>query len=151
MSTTNHEEFRAFGAYGAAQRRSGSWYSSLAASSVIYIVIGLLVLSIPVTKHIIQSKPIQLTFVEKVVKAPPPSHPPAPKLDAKDAVKAPQPHKPQPRRRRRLPRPSSGPIRRSGSSTSRRRRRSWWRPKEMPKEVAEGGRREPGQGHRGLR
>ena len=75
MSTTNQEEFRAFGAYGAAQRRGGSWYSSLAASSVIYVVIGLLVMSIPVTKRIIQSKPIQLTFVEKVVRQPPPPPP----------------------------------------------------------------------------
>jgi len=94
MSTTNQEEFRAFGAYGAAQRRSGSWYSSLAASSVIYVVIGLLVMSIPVTKRIIQSKPIQLTFVEKVVRQPPPPPPPAPKLEPKP-VTAPQPHRPQ--------------------------------------------------------
>ena len=104
MSTTNHEEFRAFGAYGAAQRRSGSWYSSLAASSVIYLVVGLLVMSIPVTKRIIQSKPIQLTFVEKVVRQPPPPPPPAPRLEPKP-VTAPQPHKPQLVAPAALPRP----------------------------------------------
>src|SRR4029077_21293562 len=95
MWTTNQEEFRAFGAYGAAQRRGGSWYSSLAASSVIYVVIGLLVMSIPVTKRIIQSKPIQLTFVEKVVRQPPPPPPPAPKLEPKP-VTAPEAPPPPP-------------------------------------------------------
>src|SRR5262249_43273497 len=94
MSTTNREEFRAFGSYGASQSSGGGRDSSLAASSVIYLVIGLLVMSIPVTKHIIQSKPIQLTFTEKVVRQPPPPPPPAPKLDIKP-VAPPQPPKPQ--------------------------------------------------------
>src|SRR5262249_33687516 len=78
MSTTNREEFRAFGSYGASQSTGGSWDLSLAASSVIYLVIGLLVMSIPVTKHIIQSKPIQLTFTGKGVRPPPPLPPPGP-------------------------------------------------------------------------
>jgi len=134
MSTTNREDFRAFGSYGAAQRTGGTWYSSLAASSVIYLIIGLLVMSIPVTKHIIQSKPIQLTFTEKVVRQPPPPPPPAPKLDVKP-VAPPQPHKPQ----LVAPAAAAAPIIRPDQKIRRLDKppppKKFEAPKEMPKEI----------------
>ena len=134
MSTTSREEFRAFGSYGAAQGTGTSWKSSLAASSVIYILVGLLVMSIPVTKHIIQSKPIQLTFVEKVVRQPPPPPPPPPKLDVKP-VQAPQPHKPQIV----APAAAAAPVIRPDQKIRKLDkpppRKKFEAPKEMPKEV----------------
>ncbi len=66
------QAFGSFAQYGKSVDK-GSWLSSLAASSLIYVVIGLLVLSIPVTKHVIeQRRPVQLKFVERVVKTPAP-------------------------------------------------------------------------------
>ncbi len=70
------EAFGSFTHYGESADK-GSWFSSLAASSVIYVVIGLLVLSIPVTKRIVEKrKPVQIKFVERVPKTPPPTLPP---------------------------------------------------------------------------
>src|SRR5262245_62229209 len=103
MSTTSGEEFRAFGSYGAAQGTGTSWKSSLAASSVIYILIGLIVMSIPVTKHIIQSKPIQLTFVEKVVRQPPAPAPPPPHFPLNPLARPPPPTSPRAQPPRRPP------------------------------------------------
>jgi len=73
------QAFQAFSHFGQtdAETSRGSWLSSLAASSVIYVIIGLVVLSIPVTKHIVERRQIQIKFVEKV-KAPPPIAIPAP-------------------------------------------------------------------------
>jgi protein TonB len=77
------EAFGSFTHYGESAEKS-SWASSLLASSVIYVVIGLLVLSIPVTKHIVeQRRPVQLKFVERVVKTPPPIDVPQPRLEEK--------------------------------------------------------------------
>jgi len=74
------QAFGSFTHYGESADK-GSWMSSLAASSAIYVVIGLLVLSIPVTKHVIQArKPVEIKFVERVVKAPPPADIPPPKI-----------------------------------------------------------------------
>src|SRR5215813_10638919 len=74
------QAFGSFTHYGESADK-GSWMSSLAASSAIYVVIGLLVLSIPVTKHVIQArKPVEIKFVERVVKAPPPVDIPQPKI-----------------------------------------------------------------------
>src|SRR5262249_2563482 len=71
-TTMAEQAFGSFTHYGESADK-GSWLSSLAASSAIYLVLGLLVLSIPVTKHVIQArKPVQIKFVERVVKAPPP-------------------------------------------------------------------------------
>ena len=73
---------------------SRSWLSSLAASSIIYVGIGLLVLSIPVTQHIVERRrEVELKFVEKVVKPPPPPPPvEAPKLEPpKPAIAKPAP------------------------------------------------------------
>lgn len=76
MSEKGYQAFSHFGHTDAETSRS--WLSSLAASSVIYIAVGLLVLSIPVTRHIVERKQVQIKFVEKVIKAPPPIPVPAP-------------------------------------------------------------------------
>jgi periplasmic protein TonB len=66
------QAFGSFAHYGESADK-GSWLSSLAASSFIYVLIGLAVLSIPVTQHVIEKrKPVQVKFVERLVKPPPP-------------------------------------------------------------------------------
>jgi periplasmic protein TonB len=89
------ESFRAFGAYGHTEAEtSRSWFSSLAASSVIYVGIALLVLSIPVTQRIVEKRrEVEIKFVEKVLKPPPPPPPvQAPKIEPpKPAVAKPAP------------------------------------------------------------
>lgn len=76
--------FGSFTHYGEPAEKS-TWASSLLASSAIYVVIGLLVLSIPVTKRIVeQRRPVQLKFVERVVKTPLPSvDVPQPRIEEK--------------------------------------------------------------------
>ena len=92
----SQESFRAFGSYGHTEAEtSRSWFSSLAASSVIYVGIALLVLSIPVTQRIVEKrKEVEIKFVEKVVK-PSPSPPPpvqAPRIEPpKPAIAKPAP------------------------------------------------------------
>jgi periplasmic protein TonB len=91
----SQESFRAFGSYGHTEAEtSRSWFSSLAASSVIYVAIALGVLSIPVTQRIVERrKEVEIKFVEKVVKPPPPPPPvEAPKIEPpKPAVAKPAP------------------------------------------------------------
>ena len=90
------EAFGSFTHYGESSEK-GSWLSSLVASSAIYVVIGLVVLSIPVTKRIVETRrPVRVTFVERVVKAPPPVEIPVPKIDQPAPVAAPR-ALPQPR------------------------------------------------------
>jgi protein TonB len=87
------ESFRAFGSFGHTEAEtSRSWFSSLAASSVIYVAIALVVLSIPVTQRIVERrKEVEIKFVEKVVKPPPPPVE-APKIEPpKPAVAKPAP------------------------------------------------------------
>jgi len=86
------EAFGSFTHYGESSDK-GSWLSSLMASSAIYVVIGLLVLSIPVTKRIVETRrPVRVTFVERVVKAPPspPLEMPVPKIERPAPVAAPR-------------------------------------------------------------
>src|SRR5262245_14881595 len=91
----SQETFRAFGSYGYTDAESSrGWFSSLAASSITYVGIALLVLSIPVTQHIVENrKQVEIKFVEKVVKLPPPPPPvEAPKLEPpKPAIAKPAP------------------------------------------------------------
>jgi protein TonB len=84
------EAFGSFTHYGESNEKS-SWLSSLAASSAVYVVIGLLVLSIPVTKRIVETrKSVPIKFVERVVKAPPPVDIPVPKIEQPAPVAAPR-------------------------------------------------------------
>jgi protein TonB len=85
------EAFGSFTHYGESEEKS-SWLGSLAASSAIYVLIGLLVLSIPVTQHVIErAKPVEVKFVEKVLRTPPPTLPPVemPKIEQPKPVVAP--------------------------------------------------------------
>lgn len=85
------ESFSSFTHYGESKDK-GSWLGSLAASSAIYVVIGLLVLSIPVTKRVIEkTRPVEVKFVERVPKAPPPTLPQIdlPKIEQPKPVAAP--------------------------------------------------------------
>lgn len=72
---------RAFGAYVDADVTSRSWGASFAASAAIYtgMVVTALVLG-RATQKIIQEKAVDITFVEKVVKAPPPPPPVIPQI-----------------------------------------------------------------------
>jgi protein TonB len=79
----------AFGSYTAHEETSRSWLSSLAASSVIYVGLVALLVTFTATKTIIEKKPVELTFVEKVVKeVPPPPPPPPPAPEVKPAPPA---------------------------------------------------------------
>jgi periplasmic protein TonB len=70
---------RAFGAYAARDESPRQWLASLAASSGIYVLLGVLVVLIgSATQRLVREKPVDITFVEKVVQEPPPPPPPAP-------------------------------------------------------------------------
>lgn len=85
------EAFGSFTHYGESAEK-GSWLSSLLASSAIYVVLGLLVLSIPVTRHIVeQRRPVEVKFVQRVVKAPPPIDLPKIEQPVQAPVTAPKP------------------------------------------------------------
>src|SRR5437660_72968 len=80
----------AFSAFGAPADVGGArpWLASLAASSAIYVAVGVaIVLFGTATKRIVQEKRVDVTFVEKVVTEPPPPPPPV-------AVPAPEPQAP---------------------------------------------------------
>ena len=68
-----------FGSYGHDFKTSGSWGSSLVASSTIYVLVGIVLASGMATKtYIERKKPVPVKFVEKVAK-PRPLAPPPPK------------------------------------------------------------------------
>jgi protein TonB len=84
------EAFGSFTHYGESSDK-GSWLSSLAASAGIYVVLGLLVLSIPVTKHIVeQRRPVEVKFVERVVTPQPAIEVPQPRIDDPKPIAAPR-------------------------------------------------------------
>ncbi len=87
MSSSGTETFdNAFSAYGPGNKAQRSWLSSVLASSAIYIGLAFLVAALSATKAIVQQKaPVELKFVEKIVKAPepPPPPPPAPMAEVK--------------------------------------------------------------------
>jgi protein TonB len=85
------EAFGSFTHYGETAEK-GSWLSSLVASAGIYVLLGLLVLSIPVTKHIVeQQRPVEVKFVERVVKPPPPAiEVPQPRIEEPKPLAAPR-------------------------------------------------------------
>lgn len=77
MSDTSETTFTTFGAYGSRPGTQRSWLSSLMASSAIYVGVIALIAALSATKTIIEkTKPVELKFVEKVVKEPPPPPPP---------------------------------------------------------------------------
>jgi len=73
-----------FGSYGADLDTGRSWFSSLLASSGIYLLLGLLVASGMATKTIIERKrPVPVKFVEKVVRPAAPVPPPPKPVELK--------------------------------------------------------------------
>jgi periplasmic protein TonB len=77
MSDTSETTFTTFGAYGPRTDTQRSWLSSLMASSAIYLGVIALVAALSATRTIIEkTKPVELKFIEKVVKEPPPPPPP---------------------------------------------------------------------------
>jgi periplasmic protein TonB len=86
--TTSDTTFTTFGSYGRGPTTHRSWLSSLMASSAIYVAVIALIVALSATKTIIEkTKPVELKFVEKVVKEPPPPPPP---VEVKPEIK-PQP------------------------------------------------------------
>ena len=84
MATSFTSDDNPFGSYGHGVTTRGSWASSLAASGTIYVLIGLVLASGMATKtYIERKKPVQVKFVEKVVKPPPPVAPPPKPVEAK--------------------------------------------------------------------
>ena len=64
------EQPSAFGHYGETEHVSGNWAAALLTSSVLYVLIGIFVLVIGAftKKMVIEPEPVDVTFVEKVVK-----------------------------------------------------------------------------------
>lgn len=80
-----------FGSFGHEFESRRSWVSSLAASSTVYVLLGLVAASVTATKtYIERKKPVPVKFVEKVVKPPPPA-PPMPKEPPKPVELKPPP------------------------------------------------------------
>lgn len=88
----------AFGHYGEVEQVSQHWFAALFTSSIVYVAIGGLVVLIgTATKDLIAPEPVEVKFVEKVVKpeAPPPvevakpAPAPPPKMEAKPRQMAP--------------------------------------------------------------
>lgn len=65
--------FPSYGYYGGEGRVARSWFTALLASSVIYIAAGIAILAIgAAAKQVIQEKPVDVTFVERVAAPEPP-------------------------------------------------------------------------------
>ena len=78
MNAPTPVEESPFGTYGHEFKGGGSWGSSIAASSTIYVLLGILLASGMATKtYIDRKKPVGVKFVEKI--APPTPAPPPPK------------------------------------------------------------------------
>lgn len=85
MSETTPEALGgAFSSFGRGLETERSWGSSIAVSALIYGGIVALIIALSATaKVMVEKKPVELTFVEKVIQEPPPPPPPAPKAEVK--------------------------------------------------------------------
>src|SRR5690349_17183046 len=73
-----------FAGYGQSDEQPRSWWSALAASGVIYVGIAVVAVIVgTAAKQIVQEKPVDVTFVEKIVKEEPPPPPPPPVIEDK--------------------------------------------------------------------
>lgn len=91
----------AFGHYGQVEHVSANWYAALFTSSAVYVAIGLVVVLIgTATKQIMAPppEPVEVKFVEKVLRPEPP--PPIPQIEIKPL---PAPPKVQPKIRQQRP------------------------------------------------
>ncbi len=66
----DREQRSAFGHYGDVEHVSGNWAAALFTSSIVYVLIGILVLVIGAftKKLVVEPEPVEVKFVEKVVK-----------------------------------------------------------------------------------
>jgi len=73
-----------FGLYTEEEDAPGSWAAAFFTSSGVYVAIAAAVVFLgTVTKQVIREKPVDVTFVEKIVKEEPPPPPPPPAVEAK--------------------------------------------------------------------
>ena len=79
------ETLTAFGHYGETEHVPRQWFAALFTSSALYVALGIAAFAIgAATKQIVTAeKPVDVTFVEKVVKPEPPPPPPPPIVEAK--------------------------------------------------------------------
>lgn len=69
--------FGGFASYSGEKQGTHNWMAALASSSVIYVLLAVAALAIGTTaKQVLREKPVEVTFVEKVLKEPPPPPPP---------------------------------------------------------------------------
>jgi protein TonB len=87
------EDKSTFGHYGEVEHVTGNWFAAIFTSSILYVLLGALVLIIgATTKKLVEPEPVEVTFVEKIVKPEPvvePPKPEAPKLEPKPRQQAP--------------------------------------------------------------
>jgi periplasmic protein TonB len=78
-----------FGAYAGEGGGSRQWATSFLASSAIYAGLALVAVTVgSATKHLVEKKSLDVTFVEKVVQEPPPAPPPTPVVEPQAAAAA---------------------------------------------------------------
>jgi protein TonB len=70
-------EFAEFAHFGEAQHEGPHhWLAAVGGSSVVYVLVAVLLVTIgTATKRMVEDKPVEVTFVETVVKEPPPPEP----------------------------------------------------------------------------
>ena len=82
------QTLRAFGAYAGRDEGPRQWFASLLASSGIYVLLVLAVVTLSATQQLVREKPVDITFVEKVVQQPPPPPPPPAPVEVKPQAPA---------------------------------------------------------------
>lgn len=97
MQTEDRGPATSFGNYGDVEQVSQHWFAALFTSSIVYVALAAVAILIgTATKEFIAPEPVEVKFVEKVVKQelPPPVEvakpaPPPPKMEAKPRQEAP--------------------------------------------------------------
>ena len=88
-----HEEQSTFGHYGEVEHVSGNWAAAFFTSSILYVLLGIgaIVIGTMTKKLIVEPEPVEVKFVEQVVKPEPvqPPKPEPPKVEAKPRQQAP--------------------------------------------------------------
>ncbi len=76
-ASVEHDSASPFSSYGGGDDGPHHWMAAVLGSSLVYVITGVIVVTVgTATKHIIQEKKVELTFVETVVKEEPPPPPP---------------------------------------------------------------------------
>jgi protein TonB len=78
---TSPASFGGFASYSGEKDGAHNWMAALASSSVIYVLLAVAAVAIGTTaKTVMREKPVEVTFVEKVLIEPPPPPPPMPEV-----------------------------------------------------------------------